>query len=249
MSKPTENFINIFIPCQMDLFQPASAQSLRSVLERIGLHCHYFSDLTCCGRRFMMEGKEEYAIQLGIQVVDMLPAKTHIVVPDCSCAGYMKKHFKRLLVNSHSQQVLQDFTRNIFEVCDYIVNVRKVECLGNEFNHRVYYFKSCAARNLYPENDAPEILLSNTKGLDLLTSSNQPVCCGANGSFPMVNPAVAEGLTGQIVDQAYQMGAEYITSTDIHCLQMIDAYKTAHNVDIEVMHIVDILQGEQPATF
>jgi hypothetical protein len=30
---------------------------------------------------------------------------------------------------------------------------------------------------------------------------------------------------------------------------MIDAYKTAHNVDIEVMHIVDILQGEQPATF
>ncbi|MBR4136482.1 MAG: (Fe-S)-binding protein [Bacteroidales bacterium] len=248
MNKSTENIVSIFIPCQMDLFQPDSAYSVRRVLENIGLHCQYFSELTCCGRRFMMEGKEKYALQLGSQVVDILRSKTHIVVPDCSCAGFMKKHYKRLLVNRHSTQELQEFTRNIFEICDYIVNIRKIECLGNEFNHRVYYFKSCAARNLYPQNDAPEILLSNTKGLDLLTAPNQPVCCGANGQFAMANPAVAEGLTGQIVDQAYQMGAEYITSTDIHCLQMIDAYKTAHNVDIEVMHIVDILQGEQPAS-
>lgn len=249
MNKPAENIVNIFIPCQMDLFQPNTAHSTRRVLENIGLHCQYFSELTCCGRRFMMEGLEEHALLLGSQVVDVLRSKTHIVIPDCSCAGFMKKHYKSLLVNRHSMQELQEFTRNIFEICDYIVNIRKIENLGNVFNHRVYYFKSCAARNLYPANDAPEILLSNTRGLELLTSPNQPICCGANGRFANANPTMAEGLTGQIVDQAYQMGAEYITSTDIHCLQMIDAYKTAHNVEIEVMHIVDILLGEEASPF
>ncbi|MCR4965757.1 MAG: hypothetical protein K6A41_08895 [Bacteroidales bacterium] len=249
MSSSTENIVNIFIPCQMDQFQPDSAHSMRNVLESIGLHCQYFSELTCCGRRFMMEGNEEYALKLGSQIVDTMGSKTHIIVPDCSCAGFMKKYFKKILAQRHSTRELQDFTRNIFELCDYIVNIRKIEKLGNNFNHRVYYFKSCAARNLYPQNDAPETLLANTNGLVLLTSPNQPVCCGANGNFAMANPEVAEGLTGQIVEQAYQMGAEYITSTDIHCLQMIDAYKTAHNVDIEIMPIVDILQGEKPAEY
>ncbi|MBO4488939.1 MAG: (Fe-S)-binding protein [Bacteroidales bacterium] len=249
MSEKTENIVNIFIPCQMDMFQPDSAYSMRSVLEKIGLHCQYFNELTCCGRRFLMEGNKDYAIQLGGQVVDILRSKTHIVVPDCGCAGFMKKHYKKLLAARNSSYELQDFCRNIFEICDYIVNIRKIECLGNVFNHRVYYFKSCSAKTLYPQNDAPETLLANTKGLVLLTSPDQPACCGANGRFAMDNPTVAEGLTGQIVEEAYQMGAEYITSTDIHCLQMIDAYKTAHNVEIEVMHIVDILNGEQPETF
>ncbi len=249
MQASIDNIVNIFIPCQMDMFLPDSAYSMKSVLENIGVRCQYFSELTCCGRRFMMEGKEEHAKKLGSQVVDILRSKTHIVVPDCGCAGFMKMHYKRLLVNQHSTQELQDFTRNIFEICDYIVNIRKVECLGNEFNHRVYYFQSCAARNLYPSNDAPEVLLRNTKGLELLVAPDQPICCGANGHFAMSNPTVAEGLTGAIVEQAYRMGAEFITSTDIHCLQMIDAYKTAHNVEIEVMHVVDILKGEMPETY
>ena len=136
------------------------------------------------------------------------------------------------------------FTQNVHELCDYIVNVKKVENLGNYFPHKVFYFKSCSARNVYPDNDAPETLLRNTRGLELFMDDNIHGCCGANGRFSKVNPTASEALTGEIVSKIYNMGVEYITSTDIRCLQHLDAYKMAHDVGLEIIHIADILKGE-----
>ena len=73
----------------------------------------------------------------------------------------------------------------------------------------------------------------------------QNCCCGANGRFPMLNPEAAEKMTGEIVLRAYNQGAEFITSTDIHCLQLLDSYKQEHGVDIGIIHIADILRGEE----
>ena len=69
-------------------------------------------------------------------------------------------------------------------------------------------------------------------------------CCGANGRFALANPAASEAMIGEIVQKIYNKGAEFVTSTDLHCLQMIDAYKEEHEVGIKVMHIADILKGE-----
>ncbi len=239
-----EHIVNLFIPCQMDLFQPGTACNVVSVLESIGLRCQYYEEQTCCGRRFYSEGLIEHAKDLGITVIDNFSSKQPFIIPDSGCAGYIKKYFRHLLKNSFQPNVLRDFTQQVYEMCDYIVNVRHVEHLGNSFPHRVFYFKSCSARNLYTTNDAPEILLRNTRGLDLLMDETMHGCCGANGRFPLANPEMAETLTGEIVHTIYAMGAEYVTSTDIHCLQMIDAYKEKHKVGIEVIHIADILKGE-----
>ena len=59
------------------------------------------------------------------------------------------------------------------------------------------------------------------------------------------NPEAAEKMTGEILLRAYNAGAEYITSTDIHCLQLLDAYKQDHSVDVGIIHIADILRGEE----
>ena len=247
------NIINVFIPCQMDIFQSGTAASTFTVLQRLGLFCQYYDEQTCCGKRFYMQGEIEYAQNMGIHLIRNLKNPEEIgnpnvdlpfIIPDTACAGFIKQYYKKLLENSQPPQTLKAFISHIYEICDYIVNIKKVETLGNIFNHSVFYIKICSALNLYPANDAPEILLRNTRGLDLLTDDNIHGCCGANGRFSAVNPVVAEAMTGEIINQIYNMGAEYITSTDIHCLQMMDAYKEAHNVGIEIIHIVDILKGE-----
>lgn len=238
------NIVNLFVPCQMDLFQPSTVYSVITVLERLGIRCQYYEEQTCCGKRFYMEGESEYARNLGVQILDNYSIHQPFVVPDCSCAGYIKKYFKKLLENTHTPTDLSTFTQNVYELCDYLVTVRQVTELNNIFNHRVFYFKSCAARTLYPPTDAPEILLRNTKGLDLLTDDTIQGCCGANGRFAQLNPEAVESMTGDILSKVYNMGAEYVTSTDIHCLQHFDAYKEAHNLGIEIIHIADILKGE-----
>lgn len=239
----------LYVPCQMDLFQERTVYSVMTVLDRLGQFCHYDPENTCCGRRFFIEGALQYAQDLSYKVIKSytdyceLHKKTFpIVVPDAACAGYMKRDFNVVLKNATIPADLSNFIDNVHELCDYIVNVLNVQSLGNEFRHRVFYFKTCSAMNKYPANNAPETLLANTAGLDLILDGNM-CCCGANGRFPMVNPSTAEKMAGEIVQRAYNQGAEFITSTDILCLQMLEAYKLHFNVDVEIIHIADILRG------
>ena len=249
----TQQTVFLYVPCQMDLFQAETVTSAITVLNRLEQFCHYDKESTCCGRRFFMEGEMQYAKDLGYQVIksyteycELHKETFPVVVPDAACAGFMRKHFDLILKNATLPNELNTFISNVYELCDYIVNALKVDRLGNEFRHRVFYFKSCSAKHLYPDNNAPETLLRNTAGLDLIEYTEvKNCCCGANGRFPILNPEAAEKMTGEIVLRAYNQGAEYITSTDIHCLQLLDAYKQQHEVDIDIIHIADILRGEE----
>lgn len=237
--------VTVFIPCKMDMFQAGTAQSAFTVLERLGLLCQYHEEQTCCGRCFHLQGENEYATNLAFKILDENDQKVPFIIPDCACAGFIRKYYQSLLTNMRQSTDVREFQQHVYELCDYIVNIKHIEKLNNTFNHRVFYFKSCAARNLYPANDAPEILLRNTNGLSLLTDDTIGCCCGANGRFAMENPELAAKMTGEILNKIYALGAEYVTSTDIHCLQQLDAYKMQSDIGIEVIHIADILKGEE----
>ncbi|MCQ2285345.1 MAG: (Fe-S)-binding protein [Bacteroidales bacterium] len=256
MAENTTEQVNIFIPCCMDMFNPGSAESLIALLKQIGVKANYIDAQTCCGRRFYLEGDINSAKNLGLklwgelQVRDIPTATPHItdsplVIPTAACAGFIKYCYPQILKMSAMPLEMKKFSSNVFEICDYIVNVKHITKLNNCFNHRVFYFKSCSARNLYHLGDEPEILLRSTKGLDLLTDDNLTCCCGANGDFAFSNPEVSNEMVKQVVDNIYAKGAEYVTSTDLHCLQQIDAYIQSKGIGLEVMHIVDILSAQE----
>lgn len=224
------------------MFSPSIPISVMSVLELLGDTCLYNEESTCCGRKLYEEGAIECAQQLGEKLISEYNSKYPIVVPSAACAGYIKNQFKHLFENIIVPLELKNFTQNVYELCDYIVNVKNVQCLNNVFNHRVFYFKSCAARNSYRLCYEPEILLKNTRGLELLESDKTFDCCTANSLFSFHNPELSDVILGDIIKHIYEMGAQYITSTDIHCLQHIDAYIQADpQYNIEVIHIADIL--------
>ena len=229
----------------MDMFSPSVPKSVISILENLGDEVHYNIEQTCCGRRFYQIGEMEPAKELANKLISEFEPKIPFIVPTTSCVGYMKNYYKELLENSAEVNVLRNFTQNIFELCYYIVNIKAIEKLDNIFNHRVFYFKSCSARNLYKLDDEPELLLCNTKGLDLLIDNSLNTCCGANSHFTTSNPEVSDILCNQIIERAYQMGAQYITSTDMHCLQHIDSMINTIDINMETIHIADILVGEK----
>lgn len=243
-SLQTQHTVNVFIPCSMDMFSPAIPYSVMQVLEKLGEKCYYNEESTCCGRKFYMEGAIECAKQLGEKLMSEYNPKYPIVIPSAACVGHIKNYYKKLFENVSVPAELKMFTQNVYELCDYIVNVKKVTNLGNRFSHRVFYFKSCSARNLYKLGNEPEILLSNTKGLDLLTDPDMLDCCSANGRFGMANTATSDRMLEKIINRMYNMGAQYVTSTDIHCLQYMDSFIQSQGIGIEVIHIADILASE-----
>jgi L-lactate dehydrogenase complex protein LldE len=236
--------VNVFIPCCMDMFSPSLPRTIFTILERLGDEVIYNPEQTCCGKRLYQTGELELAKELANKLISEYDPKFPMIMPTTSCVGYIKNYYKELLENSAEVNVLRNFTQNIYELCYYIVNIKAIEKLGNAFNHRVFYFKSCSARNLYKLDDEPELLLCNTKGLDLLLDNGLNTCCGANSHFAIANSEVSDTLCNQIIECAYQLGAHYITSTDMHCLQHIDAVLNTLDITLETIHIADILLGK-----
>ena len=240
-----DNHVILFIPCEMDMFSPSVASSVVHLLEKLGLEVHYNAEQTCCGRNFFFSGEIETAKELGAKMMSEYEgSKYPLVIPSAACAGFIRKYYSQLLANVSVVNDLKNFVTNTYELCDFLVNILGVNNLENHFPQRVFYFKSCAARNMYELQDEAEILLKNTKGLELLTDPDMNECCSANGRFSVINPEASDQMIEKIVTKIYSMGAQYVTSTDINCLQHMDAFIQSKGMGLEVIHIADILNAE-----
>ena len=245
--------VNLFIPCTMDMFSPLIPNSVINILESIEDTIVYNPDQTCCGRCFYFQGEKEMSKQLAHKLLQELfdnkEYKRATVIPSTACAAYIKNYYKSLLHNTAVPAELNSFTQNVFDLCDYLVNVKNITKLNNHFNGRVFYYKSCSARNSYKLDQEPEILLKNTEGLELLIDPECNTCCSANGALAGANPDLSDKMLEDIVLRMYHSGAQYITSTDIHCLQHIDAFLSTVDLNVEVVHIADILNNELKAPY
>jgi L-lactate dehydrogenase complex protein LldE len=240
--------VNLFVPCAMDMYSPLIPNSVINILEKIGDTVVYNPEQTCCGRCLYYQGENENSVELANKLLhdlfDPKDFKRATVIPSSACAGYIKNYYKSILQNTAVIAEVNAFTQNVFDLCDYIVNVKKITKLNNSFNGRVFYYNSCSARNLYKLDNEPEILLRNTNGVELLIDSEVNTCCGANGTLASINPDLSDQMLSELILRMYNCGAQYITSTDIHCLQHIDAYISTMDINVEVVHIADILNNE-----
>lgn len=243
------SIVNLFVPCAMDMFSPLIPKSVISVLEKLGDTVIYHPEQTCCGRTLYYRGERDFAAELAKKMIDDLldpqDIKRATIIPSTDCSAYIRRYFKELLSNTVVPSELNGFVQNVYDLSDYIVNVKGVNRLNNRFNARVYYFESCSARNLYKLEDEPQILLKNTEGLELITDETVNDCCPGNLFFANMNPTVADQIIEECVNRIYQLNVQYITSTDIECLQLMDAYIQTLNVNMEVIHIADIYNSEQ----
>ena len=73
--------VNLFVPCCMDLYLPEGTRNVISLLEKMGDRCYYNTELTCCGRQFMMRGEREITTDLAYRMMMSFDNGRPIVVP------------------------------------------------------------------------------------------------------------------------------------------------------------------------
>lgn len=241
----SKNMVNVFIPCCMDLFVPTAAKATISILEKLGDKCYYNVEQTCCGRQFFMRGDQDTASSLAYQLTTFFDNESNIVTPSAACAGFIKTYYQQLCATQALPKSVKHVTQKTYELCDYIVNEKQVTELGNSFPAKVFYYHSCAIRNTYRSGEEAEILLRNTKGLQLFTDPDMHLCCSANGDFANHNHEMSEFLLKKIVTRIQETGADYVTCSDLHCLQYIDAYIQSQHIDLEVIPLPIILDASE----
>ena len=233
--------IDIYIPCFIDQFYPATGFNMIRILEKLGHKVHYNPEQTCCGQMAFNSGFWEEAKAIGSKFIKDFPNNRPVVGPTASCTGYVKNYFHELFHNTSLHIEYKQLHRNIYEFTDFVVNNLGVTDVGATFMHTVTYHDSCAALREYGVKDEPRKLLAEVKGLNLIEMKETEVCCGFGGTFAVKNEPISTAMADQKIENAINTGAEYIVSADSSCLMHMQGYIDKHKLPIKTIHIIDVL--------
>jgi len=233
--------IELFIPCFIDQLYPETAFNTIKVLEKAGCEIVYNSKQTCCGQPAYNAGYWEQAKEIGTKFLSDFSEAAYIVAPSASCVGMVKGGFNDLFTNTIVHNKCRNVQSNIFELSDFLVNVLKKDYFGAELEGKAVYHDSCSGLRECKIKEEPRQLLSRVIGLEMLEMKDTDMCCGFGGTFAVKFDAISSAMAEQKINNALEMDADYIISTDLSCLLHLDGYIKKNNIPIKTMHLADVL--------
>lgn len=233
--------VELFIPCFIDQLYPQTAFSTIKLLEKAGCKVIYNPQQTCCGQPAFNAGFWDEAKTVGSKFLNDFSETNYIVSPSASCTGMVKNYYNDLFTNTAVHNKCRSIQGNIFELSDFLVNVLKRDYFGAELDGRAVFHDSCAGLRECHIKAEPRALLSKVHGLDLVEMRDTETCCGFGGTFAVKFDGISSAMAQQKIDNALEMEADYIISTDASCLINLQGYIDKHALPIKTMHLADVL--------
>ena len=233
--------VELFIPCFIDQLYPQTAFNTIKILEKAGCKVVYNTEQTCCGQPAYNAGFWEEAKIVGGKFLNDFSETNYIVSPSASCTGMVKNSYNDLFTNTVVHNKCRAIQSNIHELSDFLVNIIKKDYFGAELEGKAVYHDSCAGLRECNIKAEPRQLLSKVHGLELVEMKDTDVCCGFGGTFAVKFDGISSAMAEQKVNNALDMSADYIISTDSSCLLNLQAYIDQHDIQIKTMHIADVL--------
>jgi L-lactate dehydrogenase complex protein LldE len=233
--------IEVFIPCFIDQLFPQTAFNTIKVLEKAGCKVIYNPEQTCCGQPAYNAGFWDEAKKVGSKFLNDFSEENYIISPSASCTGMVKHGFNDLFTNSMTHNRCRSIQRNIYELSDFLVNVLRKDYFGAELEGRAVYHDSCSGLRQCHIKAEPRQLLANVEGLELVEMKDTDMCCGFGGSFAVKFESISSAMAEQKVNNALDMDADFIISTDSSCLLQIQAYIDQKKIPLKTIHLADVL--------
>ena len=239
--------IGLFIPCYIDQFYPHVGIATLELLEKLGLNVDYPSKQTCCGQPLANSGCETNAKDIYLNFVNNFSKFDYIVSPSGSCVYHVREHYNILKQTEEVKRIRQ----NTYELCEFIVNILKVEDLKISYSHKVGIHLSCQGLRGLKLGSSSELvtppysiihrLLQPAEGIELITLDREDECCGFGGTFSLFEPDISVKMGKDRISDHLRNGAEVITATDMSCLMHMEGIARRNNINVQFKHIAEIL--------
>ena len=233
--------VELFIPCFIDQLYPRTAFNMVKVLGKAGCKVNYNQNQTCCGQPAYNAGFRSDSKAVCTKFLDDFAGADYIVAPSASCVGFVRNYYPKMFDNSSRHNEVKALQKRTFELSDFLVNILKVEDIGASFSGRATYHDSCAALRECGIKAEPRKLLSHVRGLELIEMKDNETCCGFGGSFAVKFESISVAMADQKTVNALATGASCIISTDLSCLMHIDGYSRFKDLNIQTLHLADVL--------
>ncbi len=234
--------VALFATCLVDALFPDAGKATVQLLERLGQTVEFPLEQTCCGQMHANTGYFEP--KLVRRYVDTFNEYDAIVVPSGPCAGAIR-HQHVMIARAAQDEALaqqaQQTAEKTYELSQFLIDVLHTEDVGAYFPHRVTYHPTCHSLRILQVGDRPLRLLSNVRGIDLVTLPRNEQCCGFGGTFSIKNPDVSAAMLADKMESVIETGAEVLCAGDRSCLMHIGGGLERNRTGIRTLHLAEIL--------
>jgi len=243
--------VGLFIPCYVDQLYPQVGLATLTILERFGCRVEFPSAQTCCGQPMANTGCTNETRPLAERFLEIFSEYQYVVAPSGSCVAMVRHHYEEYLGGKPG---FEELKRKTYELCEFMVDVLKVEQLDVRFPYRVGLHQSChGLRELRLASSSELVgasygkarqLLEKVDGLELTTLGRPDECCGFGGTFAVAEDAVSCMMGDDRIHDHEQAGTEVLTANDMSCLMHLAGLIRRQKKPIRIMHIAEIMAGE-----
>jgi L-lactate dehydrogenase complex protein LldE len=233
--------IDLFVPCFVDQLYPETAFNAIKVLEFLGCEVHYNSEQTCCGQPAFNAGYWDEAKEVGEKCIREFTENRPLVVLSSSCTGMMRNYYGKLFHNTAVHNKYKQLQKNTFEFAEFVHRYLPYKKLQPHFEHSITYHDACSALRECGIREEPRALLAQVQGMTYVPLAQNETCCGFGGTFAVKYEGISTAMADQKLQYALETKAEFLVSSDLSCLMHLQTYASKHQINIQTIHLADIL--------
>ncbi|MBB6449958.1 L-lactate dehydrogenase complex protein LldE [Geomicrobium halophilum] len=237
--------VSFFITCLGDMFYPNAGKASVQLLEKFGCTVDFPTSQTCCGQPAFNSGYHQDAKKAAKQTITAFADSQYVVTPSGSCAAMLHEYPQLLQDEPEWSSDAELLTQKSYELTQFLVEVLGVENTGASFKAKATYHTSCHMIRLLGVTSAPQTLLDNVEGLEMIDLPNKHDCCGFGGTFAVKMPKISKEMVDEKVSCIQETEADILIGADAGCLMNIGGRLTRKNDAIKVMHIAEVLNHSE----
>lgn len=246
--------VGLFIPCYIDQVYPRVGMATVRLLEKLGVSFEFPEDQTCCGQPQFNSGCFKDAAKLAGKMLRIFKDYDWVVCPSGSCTGMVREYYELLLERDKESDDFKHLVSHTFELCEFLIDILKVETIDGSFPHKVGLHQSChGLRGLGLGVPSEQVLpgrigkvrrlLESLRGIEIVNTGRSDECCGFGGTFSVFEGTVSSFIGRDRIKDYEQAGAEVIVSYDVSCLMHLDGLIRRDKKPLKVLHIAEVLDG------
>ena len=233
--------VGLLAGCVMPLFQSSTMEAAVQVLVENGCEVVVPQGQGCCGALNVHSGEQTRAREMARKNVRaFLDADVEaVVVASAGCSAAMKKYEELLEGNAKDGALAAQFGAKVQDITEFLAAL-PIEPTGAA-PVRVTYQDPCHLAHAQRITSSPRELLKGISGLELVEMVRPDVCCGAAGSFQLVQQEMSDRLLDARLAQIRETGADVVATANPGCMLQLERGVRQRGMNVRVCHVVDLL--------
>lgn len=240
--------VGYFLGCMMSILFNKTTSATINVLTRSGCTVLSTKDIRCCGAPLLSEGYKEKAKQLMKENLDLFEKMdVDYIVTDCAACGASLKEYEEIL---HDDPVYrakaEKFSPKVREITEFLAEWPHYQPPENVLpDLKAIYDAPCHLCHAQQVWDPHKKLMDTVQGVELVDLPESDWCCGSAGIYNITHHDMAMKILDRKMDHIEKTGAGVLLTANPGCLLQLDYGVRQRKLDMEVKHVVEILDDTQ----